>query len=135
MTTTAPPATNARSADVGTHRPHALGRRGEDLAVRYLQQTGLVVLDRNWRCRDGELDLILTDGARLVVCEVKTRAGTGFGLPAEAVDEAKAKRIRRLTHTWLSQYRIPWCELRFDIIAIVWPPGGQPRIQHLKDAF
>jgi putative endonuclease len=125
MTTTAPP----------VHRPHALGRRGEDLAVRYLQQAGLVVLDRNWRCRDGELDLILTDGTRLVVCEVKTRAGTGFGLPAEAVDDTKARRIRRVTHIWLSHHRIPWCDLRFDILSITWPPGGPPRIEHLKDAF
>lgn len=128
MTTTAPPAGPA-------HGPHALGRRGEDLAVRYLQQTGLVLLDRNWRCRDGELDLVLTDGARLVVCEVKTRTGAGFGLPAEAVDEAKARRIRKLTHIWLSHYRIPWCDLRFDILSIIWPPGGRPRVQHLKDAF
>jgi putative endonuclease len=130
MTTTAP-----ASPAGAPHRPHALGRRGEDLAVRYLQQAGLIVLDRNWRCRDGELDLILTDGARLVVCEVKTRSGEGFGLPVEAVDDTKARRIRKLTHIWLSQYRIPWCDLRFDILSIIWPPGALPRIQHLKDAF
>jgi putative endonuclease len=105
------------------------------MAVKYLQQTGLVVLDRNWRCRAGELDLILTDGTRLVVCEVKTRSGTGFGHPSQAVDEAKARRIRRLTNIWLANFRIPWCELRFDIVAITWPPGGRPAIQHIKGAF
>lgn len=114
---------------------HELGRKGEDLAVAYLTGQGLVLLDRNWRCRDGELDLILTDGSIVVVCEVKTRAGTDFGLPAEAVDDRKARRVRRLTNTWLSTFRVPWCELRFDIIAITWPPGEQPRIHHLKDAF
>lgn len=116
-------------------RPHTLGRRGEDMAVKYLQQTGLVVLDRNWRCREGELDLVLTDGTRLVVCEVKTRAGTGFGLPADAVDATKAKRIRRLTNIWLAHFRVPWCELRFDIVSIIWPPGERPRIHHIKGAF
>ena len=114
---------------------HELGRKGEDLAAAYLTGQGLVVLDRNWRCRDGELDLILTDGSIVVVCEVKTRAGTDFGRPAEAVDDRKTRRIRRLTNTWLATFRVPWCELRFDIVAITWPPGGQPRIQHLRDAF
>jgi putative endonuclease len=69
---------------------HELGRRGEDLAASYLESHGLVVLSRNWRCREGELDLVLTDGEQVVVCEVKTRAGTGFGTPAEAVDDEKA---------------------------------------------
>lgn len=114
---------------------HELGRRGEDLAIAYLNGQGLVVLDRNWRCREGELDLILTDGSIVVVCEVKTRAGTGFGAPAEAVDGRKARRIRRLTHLWLSTFRVPWCELRFDILAITWPPHTTPRINHIKDAF
>ncbi|ALG13023.1 YraN family protein [Kibdelosporangium phytohabitans] len=114
---------------------HELGRRGEDLAVAYLTGQGLVVLDRNWRCRDGELDLILTDGSIVVVCEVKTRAGTDFGHPAEAVDDRKARRVRRLTNTWLAAYRVPWCELRFDIVAITWPAGQMPRIHHMKDAF
>ncbi|SMD21173.1 YraN family protein [Kibdelosporangium aridum] len=114
---------------------HELGRKGEDLAVAYLTHQGLVLLDRNWRCKEGELDLIFTDGSMVVVCEVKTRAGTGFGDPEDAVDDRKARRIRRLTHIWLSTFRIPWCELRFDILAITWPPHGKPRINHLKDAF
>ena len=63
-----------------------LGRRGEDLAARYLEQRGLVILSRNWRCRHGEIDLVATDSHRLVVCEVKTRSGTRYGEPAEAVD-------------------------------------------------
>ncbi|CAM4209416.1 YraN family protein [Kibdelosporangium persicum] len=114
---------------------HELGRKGEDLAIAYLAEQGLIVLDRNWRCREGELDLILTDGAKVVVCEVKTRAGTGFGDPAEAVDDRKARRIRRLINIWLSTYRVPWCELRFDIVAITWRPHAKPRITHLRNAF
>jgi putative endonuclease len=127
--------TAARPAPAKANPHHALGRRGEELAARYLESHGLVVLSRNWRCRDGELDLVLTDGNQVVVCEVKTRTDTSFGTPAEAVDEQKSKRIRRLAHKWLSTYRIPWCELRFDILSIIWPPQGPPIVQHIKGAF
>jgi putative endonuclease len=113
----------------------ALGRRGEDLAARYLESGGLVVLSRNWRCPQGELDLVLTDGRKLVVCEVKTRTSTHYGTPAEAVTDEKAHRIRLLTRRWLTSYRVGWCEQRFDIISILWPPGSPPRIHHLKGAF
>ncbi len=85
---------------VGSMR-NELGRHGEDVAAQYLAERGMVVLSRNWRCREGELDLVATDRKRLVVCEVKTRSGLGFGGPAEAVTPAKAARIRRLAVTWL----------------------------------
>jgi putative endonuclease len=117
-------------------RPDAhLGPRGEDLAADYLTQRGLVVLSRNWRCRDGELDIVATDGASLVVCEVKTRTTGDFGDPAEFVDNAKTKRIRRATHAWLKQYHVGWCEIRFDVITVVWPVSGLPRLRHLRGAF
>ena len=73
-------------------RSDVLGKRGEDLAADYLAGAGVVVLSRNWRCRDGELDLVATDGERLIVCEVKTRSGTGYGEPSEGVTPAKAAR-------------------------------------------
>jgi putative endonuclease len=117
------------------NKHHELGRRGEDLAAKYLEEQGLVVLCRNWHCREGELDIVLTDGEQLVVCEVKTRAGTGFGTPAEAVDEEKAWRIRKLANRWMSEFKIGKCDLRCDIVAILWPPTGRPRIQHIKEAF
>ena len=112
-----------------------LGRRGEDLAARYLERAGLVVLSRNWRCAEGELDLVLTDGTTLVVCEVKTRTSTNFGTPAEAVTDEKANRIRRLARRWLHTHRLVWCELRFDIVSILWPPGHPPQVRHLRGAF
>jgi putative endonuclease len=113
----------------------SLGRKGENLAARYLESRGLVVLSRNWRCRDGELDLVLTDGRTLIVCEVKTRTSTVFGTPAEAVSQEKAQRVRRLARRWLSTYRVGWCELRFDIVSVLWPPGQTPRIDHLVGVF
>jgi len=94
-----------------------------------------VLLSRNWRCAEGELDLVLTDGRKLVVCEVKTRTSTSCGTPGEAVTDAKAERIRRLARRWLSTHRVPYCPLRFDIVSILWPPKQNPRIRHLQGAF
>ena len=113
----------------------ALGRRGEDLAARYLVQAGLVILSRNWRCPEGELDLVLTDGRKLVVCEVKTRTSNNYGTPAEAVTDDKATRIRRLARRWRHTHRVHYWPLRFDIIAILWPPNQTPHIRHLQGAF
>ena len=124
--------TTAQPAD---RRSDELGRWGEDLAADYLAGTGLVLLSRNWRCRDGEVDLIGTDGERLVVCEVKTRSGTGYGEPAEAVTAAKAARIRRVTAQWLRTYRVGWCEIRFDVLAVLCPPDGPVTVQHIQGAF
>jgi putative endonuclease len=112
-----------------------LGRRGEDLAAKYLEQQGLVVLSRNWRCRHGELDLVATDSARLVVCEVKTRSSTRFGAPAEAVDRRKAARIRLITQAWLAAHQVRWCEIRFDVLAVVAAPGAPVAVQHYEAAF
>jgi putative endonuclease len=116
-------------------RSDELGRRGEDLAADYLARTGLVVLSRNWRCREGEVDLIATDGQRLVVCEVKTRSGTGYGEPSEGVTPAKAARIRRVTAAWLRAYRVGWCEIRFDVLAVLCPQQGPVTVEHLQGAF
>jgi putative endonuclease len=120
---------------VRTAAARTLGQRGEDLAAAYLEQQGLVVLSRNWRCRDGELDVVATDGNRIVVCEVKTRTGEGYGCPAEAVTAAKASRIRRLTMGWLAAYKVGWCEVRFDVVAVLLPLRGRAVIQHLPGVF
>lgn len=117
------------------HRAVLLGRRGEDLAADYLTAAGLVVLSRNWRCREGELDLVATDRDRLIVCEVKTRSGTGYGEPSEGVTPAKAARIRRVTGSWLRAHRVGWCEIRFDVLAVLCPPDGPATLEHLRGAF
>ncbi|HVK24523.1 MAG TPA: YraN family protein [Actinokineospora sp.] len=116
--------------------PHLrLGRRGEDVAVRYLEGTGLVILARNWRCRGGELDVVATDRAQLVVCEIKTRSSTAYGTPAEAVDEAKAARIRGLANAWRVERGLRPCPTRFDVVSVLWPPGESPQVSHLMGAF
>lgn len=130
-----PPASPPSRTAAGRCSSAELGRRGEQLAAEYLEQQGLVVLSRNWRCRLGELDIVATDGRQLVVVEVKTRSGTGFGIPAEAVDDRKRDRLCRLANAWLAHYRVGWCEVRMDVVAVLWRPGAEPVIEHLPEAF
>src|SRR5664280_1301356 len=85
------------------HAKDALGRYGEDVAVRHLLDAGWQVLERNWRCRAGEIDIVARDGGVLVFCEVKTRSSALFGVPAEAVRPAKVRRIRALERVFTSQ--------------------------------
>lgn len=113
----------------------ALGRAGESLAAEYLDQNGLTVLERNWSCAHGELDVVATDGERVVFCEVKTRSGVDYGGPVEAVTADKCRRIRRLARTWLQERQLVGCEVRFDVVSVLWPPGGQVRIEHLQEVF
>jgi putative endonuclease len=118
----------------------AVGRFGEQLAAAHLAGAGLTILERNWRCPDGELDIVALDGDVLVFVEVKTRSSVAFGDPAEAVHPAKAARIRRLALRWLQERRAEllgecWPELRFDVVAVVRLAPGGPTVRHLEAAF
>ena len=115
----------------------ALGRYGEALAAEHLVAAGMVVLARNWRCPQGELDLVVRDvDGTVVFVEVKTRAGTGFGEPAEAVGTVKARRLRMLACRWLLENRqAAAVDLRFDVVGIVRRRGQAPCLTHLRDAL
>ncbi|WP_285739832.1 YraN family protein [Kitasatospora phosalacinea] len=82
---------------------NGLGRYGEEVAARRLAEDGLCILERNWRCVEGELDIVALDGDTLAICEVKTRSERGFQQPAEAIDQAKADRLRHLAERWLAE--------------------------------
>jgi putative endonuclease len=112
-----------------------LGRAAEDLAAAYLESIQLVVLSRNWRCREGELDIVATDCRRLIVVEVKARSSGAFGPPAQAVTPRKIARIQAATNAWLRRYRMGWCPVRFDVVSVLWPPSAAPRLHHLRGAF
>lgn len=112
-----------------------LGSRGEHIAAAFLTDRGLRVLDRNWRCREGEIDIVARDGDALVFCEVKTRTGLGFGHPAEAVTPRKQKRLRLLAQRWLAAHDEHAPDLRFDVIGVLVPQEGLPRVTHLPAAF
>lgn len=85
----------------------------------WYERNGYRVVDRNWRCRDGELDLVARLGALVVFCEVKTRTSDAFGLPAEAVTRAKQRRIRALAARWLQDSPSPAAEIRFDVASVM----------------
>lgn len=114
-----------------------LGREGEEIAAQHLQSLGLTLLARNWRCREGELDIIATDLRDLaVICEVKTRSQVAFGLPIEAITVGKRRRIRRLTGLWLAEHRTRTDVIvRFDVIGVLLLPGQPPELTHLVGAF
>ena len=114
----------------------ALGAYGERLAARHLESVGMTVLDRNWRCREGELDLVARDrDGTVVFVEVKTRSTAAFGEPAEAVSWTKARRLRTLAGAWLREHPGDGAPLRFDVVSIVRQRGQAPVVRHLRAAF
>lgn len=113
-----------------------LGRYGEKLAGVFLREQGMQILDTNWRCARGEIDIVARDGRTLVFCEVKTRRSTAFGEPLEAVDARKSRRLRLLGTSWTESHPGGWEALRFDVIGILLRPGRVPaQLRHVRDAF
>ncbi len=112
-----------------------LGRRGERLAERFLTDAGLLILDRNWRCPQGEIDLVARDGDELVFIEVKTRTSTAFGHPLEAITARKLARLRRLAAAWCAEHQTWARGIRLDAVAVLAPPTGEPVIEHLRRIF
>ncbi len=120
----------------GAARRRALGAYGEDLACAYLTEHGYRILARNWRCRNGELDIVALDGDCLVGCEVKTRSSQRFGAPEESVTPTKVARLRGLVAQWLAQCaptRLPRRprDTRLDVVAVELPPRGAAILRHL----
>ena len=109
-----------------------LGRDGEQAAVDYLESCGFRILDRNWRCADGEIDIVAVDRHTLVVCEVKTRSGTRYGTPLEAVGRTKRIRLRRLAVRWLIAHGIRFDQIRIDVVGLLYEGTGGFTIQHIR---
>ncbi len=133
----------ADAAVFGSGARAALGRYGEIVAADHLVASGMTVLTRNWRCREGEVDIVALDGDVLVMCEVKTRRGVGFGTPLDAITPAKAARLRRLALRWLADQRAAsggvqfdrYAEVRFDVVSVLRPLSGPTVVEHLRGAF
>jgi putative endonuclease len=110
-----------------------LGALGEDRAAAWYVDHGYTVLDRNWRCRDGEIDLVCAKGGLVVICEVKARSGGSFGHPAEAVTPGKRRRLRGLAAGWLAEHGRDGrraAVVRFDVAAV-----RGSAVEVIEDAF
>ena len=125
----------ARSADragAPARAKDALGRLGEDLASRHLEEDGFVVLERNWRCDQGEVDIVARDGDVLVVCEVKTRSSLRHGSPFEAVTERKLHRLERLGMRWMRERGVRPGSMRIDVVSVLRPTHGRTVVEHVR---
>lgn len=111
-------------------RKDIVGRTGEQIAAEHLESAGYRIITRNWRCAIGELDIIAERGGTVVFVEVKTRSGTGYGHPLEAITAHKLARLRRLAAAWCSENG-PVARIRLDAIAVVTAPG-QTLVEHVE---
>jgi putative endonuclease len=112
-----------------------LGRLGETLAADHLARLGLIIVERNWRCSQGEIDIVARDGDELVFVEVKTRSSVAFGHPLESITAVKFARLRRLAAAWCAEHPAKYERVRVDAVAVIAPPGRAPQIEHLKRVF
>ncbi len=113
----------------------ATGSHGEQLAAQYLERAGLTVLERNFRCRTGEIDLVAQDGNELVFVEVRTRVGSAFETPEDSVTLRKQRKMAECAYAYLAQHNVrgrPW---RVDMIAIELERGAVKRLDHYRDAL
>ena len=108
----------------------ALGDYGERLAAHELQRLGLTVLDRNWRCDRGEIDIVARQRDDLVVCEVKTRTTDRFGSAVEAITAAKAARLHRLGFAWATAHELTFARLRLDVVTVLLARRSAPVVTH-----
>ena len=118
-----------------TEQRRALGAAGEALTAAWYRDAGYEVLARNWRCAEGELDLVLRRRGVIVFCEVKTRRGDAFGAPYEAVTPTKQRRLRVLAARWLAEHRTRRVAIRFDVASVDARRGTRPRVDVIEGAF
>jgi putative endonuclease len=117
-----------------TRSARELGRAGEAAAEEHLRRLGCTILARNYRCRGGEIDLVVSDGATIVFVEVKTRKSQAYGSPLEAVDPRKQHRLAVAAHHFILSRRCGGHPARFDVIGVGWH-AEIPQIEHVRNAF
>lgn len=113
----------------------AVGRYGERVAAAHLAADGMQVLATNWRCRQGEIDIVALDGDVLVVCEVKTRSTLAYGTPAEALTPVKLRRLWRLAARWLAEHELRPREVRVDLVAVLLQRRGPAQLEHVRGVW
>jgi putative endonuclease len=124
-----------KPVEIKTGANQMLGSRGEDLAAAFLEKQGYAILERNYRCKGGEVDIISRDGKILVFVEVKTRRTASYGVPQLSVTPFKQRQIMKAALTWLASHRKLEAPARFDVIAITIQGDREPVFDHIKNAF
>ena len=120
---------------VDVARKDDLGRRGEECAALFLKKAGYRLIERNWRCPQGEIDLIVEHEGQIVFVEVKSRSSVAFGHPFEAITIDKLARLRRLAAAWCDQSATSPRRIRIDAISVIAPFASSPTIEHLTGIF
>lgn len=118
-----------------TKDTNRIGERGEDAAAAYLERSNMTIVDRNWRCPAGEVDIVALDGDELVLVEVKTRRSTNKGTPDEAVTPAKQRKYARIAATYVQTAGLGEVSVRFDVIAILVVAADRALLRHHRSAF
>src|SRR6202035_75785 len=124
------PSSNAEVVAMGAK--DVLGREGEQAAAGYLEGCEFRILGRNWRCADSEIDIVAADRRTFVVCEVKTRSGTRFGTPLDAVGHVKRRRLRRLAAQWLAAHESRFDQIRIDVVGLLRDGAEGFTIEHVR---
>lgn len=119
---------------MGANAKQIFGKRGEELAERFLKKKGYKIVERNYRCANGEVDLIALDRRVIVFVEVKTRAAHGYGSPLEAVAFYKQRKMIAAAQYFLHEKKLHQRDARFDVIGISWL-GAEPQVEHIQNAF
>lgn len=111
-----------------------IGRKGEDVAAKYLETRGYKIVDKNFRTRFGEIDIVARDKGSIVFIEVKSRTGTGYGIPASAVTPKKQRQISRVALLYIAEHNLGDSPARFDVVSVLFT-GSNSRVELITDAF
>ncbi len=112
-----------------------LGQRGETLGWKFLRDQGYEILEKNYRCPHGEIDVIARKNRKIIFIEIKTRSGTGFGLPEEAVDIRKQRKMTRLAQQYLKEKLVKEASAGFEVLSILWDGISEPEFRLIEEAF
>lgn len=127
-----PPSALSGMEVVNMNAKDELGRLGEQLAADFLERSDLRILDRNWRCPDGEIDIVALERRSLVICEVKTRSSGRYGTPLEAISARKRVRLRKLAVSWVQAHGLFYEEIRIDVVGVLKTAPGEFSIEHVR---
>ncbi len=116
----------------GSQRNKRLGDYGERVAARRLVEQGMALVDHNWRCERGEIDLVLLEGDVTVFVEVKTRTSAAYGHPLEAVSHTKGERLRQLALRWVEEHGSSLGGIRIDLVGVLLADRGRPAVEHVR---